>query len=113
VYSDQWDSGEVKNCFTYSGQPTLLVCDQSKMEWKGALINMVGDNAASGMTADQAYHRAFVDAITKSKQFMVEFSDSYGRDPTPWPKPQTGRKMTSWDCTKDKTISCSLGAREE
>ena len=123
VYSDQWDSGEIKKCATYSGQPTLLVCDGTKMEWEGSLLNLVDKDILANkstyqylpqfMVEDKSYHSAFVEALTRSKQFMVEFSDSYGRDPTPWPKPQTGRKMTLWDCSKDKVISCSFGGREE
>jgi len=27
VYSEPWEAGEIKNCSTYSGEPSLLLCD--------------------------------------------------------------------------------------
>jgi len=113
VYSDSWDQGEIKSCVTFSGRPALLICDDSKSAWPGSFINLLGNNIGAGKSEDQAYDRTFVEATVRSKQFLVEFLDAHGRDPAPWPEPQTGRKMTSWDCTKEKVISCSLGAREK
>lgn len=105
VYSLPWESGEIKSCTTYSGQPYLLECDGTKMECEGAFINLLADNEVL-LGKEEAYQRTFSYVIAHSKQFLVSFSRE------PWPKPQTGHKMTSWNCTKDKVISCSFGARE-
>jgi hypothetical protein len=105
VYSLPWESGEIKSCTTYSGQPYLLECDGTKMEWEGAFINLLADNQVL-LGKEEAYQRTFSYVIAHSKQFLVSFSRE------PWPKPQTGHKMTSWNCTKEKVISCSFGARE-
>ncbi|HKM81900.1 MAG TPA: hypothetical protein VJX30_07850 [Terriglobales bacterium] len=107
VYSRPWDDGEIKSCVTYSGQPYLLVCDGSKLDWKDAFINLVGENAATGMNHEESYSRAFMYAMTHSKTFLVSFSQEA------WPDPQTGIKMTMWDCSKEKTITCKFGAREK
>jgi len=104
VYSNSWDAGEIKSCSTYSGQPTLLICDQSNISWKDSFINMLGDNAKFG--EDEAYRRAFALAISRSKQFMVSFSEDA------WPMPQSGRKLALWQCKKDSEISCKLSGRE-
>ena len=113
VYTDPWDTGEIKECVTFSGKPYLLVCSDTKVAWPGSLINLVGDNVATGMSEDSAYERAFTTATTRSKEFMVKFFDDHGRNPEPWPKPQTGRRMATWHCTKNTTISCAFGARQE
>lgn len=44
VYSDSWETGEVKDCSTYSGKPYLLVCDDIKSAWPGSFINLIGAN---------------------------------------------------------------------
>jgi hypothetical protein len=113
VYSDSWEAGEVKSCMTFSGHVGVIVCDGDKVAWPGSFVNLLGNSVSVGTSEDQAYERALSEAIVSSKRFIVEFSDSYGRDPTPWPKPQTGLKKTLWDCSKEKIISCSLGAREK
>ncbi len=107
LYADSWDPGETKSCSTYSGAPTLLICADMKF------IHLVGDNVAAGMSEDEAYHAAFSTATSQSKEFSSQFSTSDDSDPEPWPPPQTGRKLTTWRCSKDKTISCSLIGRQK
>jgi hypothetical protein len=107
VYFHSWDIGEIKDCETYSGHPYLLVCDGNDLSWKGSFLELIGDNAAAGMTKEEAYHRALVYSTAHSKKFLVSFSRE------PWPKPQEGIKMTMWDCTKKNIITCKFGGREK
>jgi hypothetical protein len=100
VYVGSWDAGEIKSCTTYSGAQYLLVCDRMKF------IHLLGDNAAAGMSTDDAYTEAFKTARAASKTFLVEFSNHLGDDPEPWPEPHTGHTVNRWSCAKDKVISC-------
>lgn len=45
AYFNSWDNGEIKRCQTYSGYTSLLVCDWEDSDWKGSLINLMGDAA--------------------------------------------------------------------
>lgn len=42
-----------------------------------------------------------------NKEFLVSFSEEA------WPKPQSGLKVATWRCTKDRTISCELVGRQK
>jgi len=113
VHTDPWEGGEIKPCATFSGYPYVLACNYTKRQWSESLINLVGDNVAKGMSADEAWHDALMTAKTRSKEFMVKFFDDEGHDPEPWPEPISGRKITWWECTKDTVISCSLHGRQD
>lgn len=113
VYSDTWEAGEIKECTTCSDWADLLICDEAKTSWPGAFVHLEGEMVLLGARKDKVKGLALAEAFTRSTRFMVEFSDSHGRDPTPWPVSGTGRKETWWDCSKDKIISCSLGTYQK
>lgn len=106
VYYQSWDSGEIKSCSTYSGEPFLLICDDTKLDWNESFLNLIGKYAAAGSSEDDAYKKAFSFVSAHSKQFLVNFSEK------PWPEPRTGRKLAMWDCTKDSAITCKLTGRQ-
>lgn len=106
VYYREWEAGESKSCETYSGQPYLLICDKY-LDWEASFMNLIVKHAAAGMSEEQSYHMAFLDAKTHAKRFSVKFSEE------PWPEPRTGRKLAVWDCTKDAVISCLLNGRQD
>jgi len=109
VYSNTWDTAEIKTCTTYSDHSHLLICDGDKMGWSESFLNLLGNNAGKGMSNEEAYHQAFAFALTHGKTFLVKFTKN------PWPNPaRAGSKMAAWDCAKDtKMITCSLDGQEK
>jgi len=103
-----WRKGEYKVCQTYSGAPGVVVCDSDDdIEWKSSLMNLIAANNREGKTEEQSYREALAFASAHGKSFLSVFSED------PWPKPQTGFRLSVWNCTKDKenTVSCGLGGR--
>jgi hypothetical protein len=106
-YFHSWGKGEFKVCQTYSGAPDVVLCDSADdVEWKNSFMNIIGDNSRAGIPEEQSYRQALAFASAHGKTFLASFSED------PWPKPQTGLKLSVWNCTKDKdVISCELGGR--
>jgi hypothetical protein len=107
-YYHSWQKGELKVCESYSGAPSVVVCESDDdVQWRNSFVNMIADNNREGLTEEQSYRKALDFASKRGKSFLASFSDD------PWPKPQTGLKLSVWSCSKDKdAISCSLaGAR--
>jgi hypothetical protein len=103
-YYHTWKKDEIKVCETYSGSPEVVVCDSDDDDvWTNSLMHMIGDNNRAGMTEENSYGRALAFASAHGKTFLASFSQD------PWPKPQTGIKLTVWSCSQDKekNISCS------
>jgi hypothetical protein len=103
-YYHTWKKDEIKVCETYSGSPGVVVCDSDDdTVWTNSLMHMIGDNNRAGMTEDKSYGKALAFAAAHGKTFLASFSED------PWPKPQTGIKLTVWNCNqdKDKNMSCS------
>jgi hypothetical protein len=107
-YFHSWGKGEYKVCQTYSGAPNIVLCDSADdVEWKSSFMNLLGDNTREGKTEEQSYRLALTFASAHGKAFIASFSED------PWPKPQTGFKLSVWNCSKEKnnTISCDLSGR--
>jgi hypothetical protein len=107
-YYHSWAKGEFKICETYSGAPSVVLCESDDdMQWKNSFMNMIGDNNRAGMVEDQSYHQALAFAAAHGKTFLATFSED------PWPQPQTGLKLSVWNCSMDKNklIACALGGR--
>jgi hypothetical protein len=104
-YYHSWRNGEIKVCQTYSGAPSVVLCDSADdIEWRSSFINMIADNNRADITEEENYRRALAYASAHGKTFLASFSED------PWPKPQTGLKLTVWNCTKDKdVVTCELG----
>jgi hypothetical protein len=103
-YYHSWHNGEIKICETYSGVPGLVVCNSDDdIEWRNSFLNMIADNQRSGKTEEQSYRQALDFASKRGKTFSATFSED------PWPKPQTGLKLSTWTCKKDKIVTCDLG----
>lgn len=103
-YYHAWKKNEIKVCETYSGSPGVIVCDSDDdAVWPSSLMNIIGDNNRAGMAEDKSYGQALAFASAHGKTFQASFSQD------PWPKPQTGIKLTVWSCSQDKekNISCS------
>jgi hypothetical protein len=104
-YFHSWGKDEYKVCQTYSGVPNVVLCDSADdIEWKSSFMNLLANNNREGKTEEQAYIQALNFASAHGKAFPASFSGY------PWPKPQTGFKLTVWNCSKDKTntISCDV-----
>ncbi|MGD0910198.1 MAG: hypothetical protein ABSA96_21660 [Candidatus Acidiferrales bacterium] len=107
-YFHSWGKGEYKVCQTYSGVPNVVLCDSDDdIDWKSSFMNLLAGNSREGKTEEQSYRLALNFASEHGKSFLTRFSED------PWPKPQTGFKLSVWNCSKDKnnTISCELGGR--
>jgi hypothetical protein len=106
-YYHSWNKGEYKVCQTYSGAPGVVLCDSADdAEWSNSFMNIIAGNGRAGIPEDQSYHQALAFASSRGKTFLATFSDD------PWPKPQTGLKLSVWNCTKDKDlVACELGGR--
>jgi hypothetical protein len=106
-YYHSWGKGEFKVCEAYSGVPNVVVCDSDDdVEWQSSFLNLIAVNNRRGMTEEQSYRQALAFASAHGKTFLANFSED------PWPNPQTGLKLSVWNCTKDKnTITCGLGER--
>ncbi len=103
-YFHSWHNGEIKICETYSGEPNLIVCNSDDdIQWGNSFLNMIADNQRAGKTEEQSYRQALAFASKHGKMFTATFSED------PWPKPQTGLKLSTWTCKKDKIVACDLG----
>ena len=103
-YFHSWHNGEIKICETYSGVPNLIVCNSDDdIQWGNSFLNMIADNERSGKTEEQSYRQALGFASKHGKTFSATFSED------PWPMPQTGLKLSTWTCKKDKIVACDLG----
>lgn len=111
-YYHSCDEGESKLCFTYLGTsyvgekaaPIVVVCNGSDdLEWKESFLNLLASHAGKGMSKEEMYRQSLTYAQVHSKTFSVSFSEN------PWrkPLPSSGLMMTRWNCTKDKTITCT------
>jgi len=107
-YFHSWAKDEFKICETYSGAPGVVVCDSDDdIQWKGSFLNLIAENDREGMTEERSYQQALAFASAHGKTFIASFSDD------PWPKPQTGFKLSVWNCARDKSniVACALGGR--
>ena len=103
-YYHKWKKNEIKVCETYSGSPGVVICDSDDDDvWNNSLMHMIGDNNRAGIPEDKSYGQALAFASAHGKTFPASFSQD------PWPKPQTGIKLTVWNCNQDKekNTSCS------
>jgi len=107
-YFHSWGKGEYKVCQTYSGVPNVVLCDSSDdIDWKSSFMNLLAGNNREGKTEEQSYRLALNFASAHGKAFLTSFSED------PWPKPQTGFKLSVWNCSKEKNnaITCDLSGR--
>jgi hypothetical protein len=80
------------------------VCNSDDdIQWANSFLNMIADNQRSGKTGEQSYRQALAYASKHGKTFSATFSED------PWPMPQTGLKLSTWTCKKDKIVACDLG----
>jgi hypothetical protein len=104
-----WESGEMKTCSTFFNHPKFLLCnDDVRMQ-----ILMHPEDASKIILSMFVEH---------SKRFMVQFSklpwrlappdsDNPKDEPPPifvTPDGKSPDLESQWDCSKEKTITCSL-----
>lgn len=103
IYSQPWEQGEIKTCFTYSTKPFLLICDEDAFT-KSIAGHVVTDH----MSKEDATNLAIDEARPQAKDFVVQFVGKYpwviSNKPIP---PDTPNIMHVWGhCSKDKIITC-------
>jgi hypothetical protein len=79
LYSNAWDAAEIKHCATHSEQMTLLICDDSDIQWPRSVVNLLGDYVEAGSSKEEATKQAILFTLTHSKTYLVKFSKK------PWP----------------------------
>jgi hypothetical protein len=118
-----WESGELRTCSTFSNHPKFLLCDDELRTSivVGYLNNKPIDREELIVSTEAAHAKRFLVQFSRaawkvSASDSAKASEKASNEPPkviiapklPFSKPDSPDQESRWDCSKEKTITCTF-----